>query len=694
MRGRPRLNALRSSWYSAGRLPRAAAPCDARGTHSPGCTLAAGRTVATAAGAPADRTEASPTPAYRGGEPSALAATLAHVEGDLAHGLPSLDTASALRALIARTSAPCAEAHWRDICALYFASIDRHVRADDLAAADAAHMQLSTLVSARFAHDCTLRDRAVSVRLLLAHARAGSDVHAAWIATRRLHPRISATETSPAVRTLLRSGALRDAMRIVQWHVRQHWAGWQPAPSRALLHHVMVQMRLVERILAVPLPLHRGSLPGALPAGAPRPNASGVLHATPTLVHEYADALAALGALLRDNCLPLVTPEKEDIAWLIKLLYRFDSLAAPWSAHLPHALRRHLRRASSTIGAVLPVYLRRLPSGAPCAAPLHAPCAQPERAAHFAPVLGAQAYNALIHYTLSCASNPRWCRRVLEHMTRIRRPPLAPNQVTMTILLRRATRTGVDALAAYALELGSHLGARGTPPWRAVPLVGGAPPLLSVARLLTHVDEAVAQDDTRRLLALLHHVMQRRLHTDRRSRVRAAGIVAVLYPELRSDADEPRPGAHHVEVYTAALQLAACAGNRALALRVWQLAKAASAAAAAPLPPAAATVLVQLLATETRTGVRRMGRARARRARAPAQQVRLVALEEYEWLRQHWLTGAQEPDGRFYVALLRLLRRTAPLAASDAALARVLSDIHTLGLAASPRLQAAIRQVE
>ena len=109
--------------------------------------------------------------------------------------------------------------------------------------------------------------------------------------------------------------------------------------------------------------------------------------------------------------------------------------------------------------------------------------------------------------------------------------------------------------------------------------------------------------------------------------------------------------------------------------------------------------------------------ARAPTARARWQQwrqVRTVGAEEYEWLVRHWglspllreehsvvgrLPDARaHVDAQFYVALLRLLRRTAPHGASwahaaraDAALALVVRDIHRLGLADALPLHMAMR---
>lgn len=567
---------------------------------------------------------------------------------------------------------------WPDVAAMYLDAVET---ASTLDVASALFSELASLAPRNTA---TL-PRVGAVGLRVFHAAAAphapsSIVREVWLALRELS-RPSPHDTAPTIRTLLLRNRLGDATRMLQWHIRQHWHHGHPAPSRALMHTLMIQMRTVERVLRT----RQAPAPG-------RFGASGALYA------EYAAALAVLGTLLRDNCLPLVPHDKEDITWLIKLLYDFDALGyrAPLTG-----------RAERTIHATLPRFVQRLPCGRPpyntsAVARIPHPSSRNDRANYFVPVLSERSYNALVQYTLHHANSPRACRQVLEHMTHVRTPPLAPSAVTVNILLRQATRRRLDALGAYALELGASLDPART--WvreEDVTLPSAEGPdasalalHLSPPRLLAHLDEALAQNDTYRLVALVQHIALCRLRTAAQpDGVRAVSVVLRLYPELRRTRPHTSAqAAHHPRVYTATLYLAARAHKTALALRVWRLLKQACAANARPVPPAAAAAVMRLLADaggRQRSTMPWAGRRRLQRD-VRAQQARTVALQEYAWLLRHWaaLGGARGADAGVYVPLLRLLRRTAM--APDGAYARVLEDIDALGLGSSPRLMQAL----
>lgn len=539
-------------------------------------------------------------------ESSRAPARLGAVRAALHH--PSLENAASLDAavdalaheLVRSRPAPDAPVY-RELHAMFFACIRRLVRDGD---AQRAGELLDVLVRLAPHTPLCARHRALLLRVLGEPCAFAP----AWRAVRRWMPDAAPHETTQAVRALLRVNAVGEASRVVQWHVRRFRRLGTPPPSFALLHNVMVQMRFVGT--------HLDAAPAEVQAS-------------------YTDALVRLGTLLREHQLPL-PGAREDMAWLIKLLYTYD--LAPL-AHRPHPRTLRVLRTS------LPMYVDRLP------------------AAHDTrtPPLSSATYNALVQYTLHYAHNPLWCRRVLEHMTHIRTPPLPPSPALVTILLRQATRRRLGALGLYALELDA-------PP--------AAPP--HTPRLLVHVERAVAIGDTHRLIALLQFITALHLRSARHTHgVRAASVAQRVLPMLhrRRAAQAPR-GA---DVSAAVFTLAARAGKLGLALRIWRWMKQQS--VHAPISVHTGTVLMQLLADAVRKPHARLPRwatrRGARRRRAP-DEVRVLALEEYAFLVQHWCATAHAPpDVRFYRPLLRIVRRTAHT--PDAALARIWADMAVLG---------------
>ncbi|WFD03170.1 hypothetical protein MOBT1_001859 [Malassezia obtusa] len=514
---------------------------------------------------------------------------------------PLQTSVDALRAELARARPAPDAPVYGELHAMVFGCVRRLLRAGDArGAAEALHALAALAPRARL---CA-KHRALALRVL-------GDVRAfpaAWRAVRRLVPDVAPSETTHAVRALLRANGVGAACRVLQWHVRRFWREDAPPPSFALMHNLMIQMRYV---------------------------AARIDTAPPPLQASYTEALMHLGALLRENRLPL-PGAREDVAWLIKLLYTYDARWAPATQ----------RRAVRVIQTALPMYVQRLPADGART-----------------PSLSAPAYNALVQYTLHYAQNPHWCRGVLEHMTHTRTPPLPPSPALVTILLRQATRRRLAALGAFALELHT-------------PRAPHAPER-SGARLLQHVEGAVADGDTHRLVALLQYITALRLRgAARADGVRAASVARRVLPALGRRRTRAAPP--HADVSAAVLTLAAKAGKIGLALRIWRWMKQRS--AREPISVPAATVLMQMLAEAVRKPRATLPRWAARRnvRRRGPHEVRLLALEEYAFLLRHWCAAAHAPpDVRFFRPLLRILRRTTH--PNDVAFARILADMAVLG---------------
>lgn len=472
------------------------------------------------------------------------------------------------------------------------------------------------------------------------------------------------SDTTPLTRRLILSNRLGEAMRILQWHIQQHWLRQAPAPSRAVMHTLMIQMRTVERVLRLRTP--------------PSPGRFGASRA---LYTDYCYALVALGSLLRENYLPLVPAHKEDITWLIQLLAHFPAL----EYHAPHAAQ-----AAQEIRHVLPVWIERLPCGRTPQPDFFTPPPQrtrrSDRATYFVPVLSERSYNALLQYTLQHTDNPQACWRVLEHMTRERSPPLKPGPVTVNILVRQAARRRWPALGSYALAL-----QRADPSAVALPALPAPTASMREAEplyLLASVDEALRDHDTYRLVALLQHIRHSQLRSPQQPHgIRATSVLLRVYPELRRKRTWPSaPIAHHPHVYVASLQLAAAAGHINMAMRIWRLLKQMCIAHRQPVPTQAMVEVLRLLVRVGRR--RRWVYARHEHERDSYKtQACMIALQEYAWLLHHWSALGTPPEVDVYVALLRLLRR---IGDQDAAYARVVDDIYALGLASIPRLQQAL----
>ncbi|WFD35300.1 hypothetical protein MCUN1_002151 [Malassezia cuniculi] len=517
-----------------------------------------------------------------------------------------------------------------DVSRLYLGAASAHAASG--CDADAAYVleQLATL------------GRRCDPSLLFGVLRASKNPAKLWDAALSLLPGpIHPREYTPLVRQLVRNGHVGRATLLLSAAIRSFWHGGPEAsaPSRALVHNVMVEMKIVRRVLVKHTP--------------------GALKPCPELFQEYAEALLAFGELLSENYLPLVADDKESLAWLIKHLYSFHEVASEWHSAVPDAPVLDVLHRSAVILALV---IDRLPDGAP--APKTASRqVRADRQRYFCQPYGEQTYSALVHYTLTHADKPSWCRHVLEHMARIRSPPLALSRVTVNTLVQQATRRRLGDLAKYALELD---------PLHRHP---SRQESTAQARLLARLDEAIDAGDTFRLAALLQYIATQRLHRSSEGALKATSVIYRVYPELRlltswrssqemqppsssssslssssssSQPQSPSAAVYHPRVLTAALHVTMVAGNVPLALRVWSILKLAAHQSVVHrpwhVPIQAATLLFDLLG-------------RCARKRAPGStRAAEIALQEYEWLLEHWAHAPQKLDSRFFHALLRVLR--------------------------------------
>lgn len=469
--------------------------------------------------------------------------------------------------------------------------------------------------------------------------------------------RPAAKDTARTVRKLILMNRLSDAMYIIDWHIRQYWNHGAPPPSRGLMHTVMIQMKTVEQVLRMRPP----PLPGRFTA-------------TPDLYAEYASALAILGTLLSENYLPLVPAHKEDITWLVKHLTHFYTL----EYDVPSA-----SDAQASIYRAVPEFLHRLPCGRdPDASNIKArpslpqPSCQADRAEFFLPVLSERTYNVLVQYALQHDEQPQWCRLVLEHMMHERNPPIVPDNVTANILLQQANKRHMHDLALHALE------------WGACPLSPDEPSVpteMSSQRLLTHLDDAIREENIFRIEGLIYHFVQSWLQCyERPDGVPAMQVLGRLYPQLRQrQASQISRVACDPRIFTASLYLAARSNRKGLVLQMWQLMKDHCDVAQQMVAPESATVFMNYLAH----AARRSKKHAQSNGDGHAQQLCRVALQEYAWLLEHWSTHDQHPPARMYVPLLRLLRRSK---GQEATYARLVDDIYALKLSDSPRLRRVI----
>lgn len=552
---------------------------------------------------------------------------------------------------------------WRDIMATY---LDAASSKSALPVAVEAFTQLALLapLAPQLTHQQAVQKAGVQLLTRLASDDKSQGVRAVWRALTVLGAPTPST-TAPIVRRLVLRNRLSDALYVLRWQIQEYWLVGAPVPSRAVMHTVMIQMRVVEEVLRT--------------RAAPSPGRFG---ASDPLYDEYAAALSMLGVLLRENFFPLLPHAKEDVTWLLKLLARFPQLR--FRTPLAALRRRQVRQS-------LRVFLERLPCGRPPATAAFFTAVPQisrriDREKYFVPVLSERSYNVLIHYTLQHADRLPQCRHLLEHMTRERCPPLSPSDVTVNILVRQATRLKMPALAEFALELGTNVQPALSPPppdsvWES--------PALDTPRLLAMLDEALRDADTHRVAALVHHIGRFHLRSATNPHgVRATSVLLRMYPELRRKRPrENLPVVYDAGVGTAALRLAARSQHVTLALHVWRLLKQSCIAQSQPMPPAAAAVMMQLLARiagRPRWVYTRRGRERD----TSSQQIVLIALREYAWLLHHGGATQSAPRIDVYIPLLRLLRRTR---SHRDIVARVVGDMHALGLADHPRLQQALR---
>lgn len=476
--------------------------------------------------------------------------------------------------------------------------------------------------------------------LMLGVLGAARDPAAVWDAVVGVLGAPAPRECAHIVRTLLHRGCIGRAAKLVGAAVRSSWLRDTPPPSRALVHTLMIETKIVRRVLLEHTP--------------------GRLQPSAALFAEYADALVALGELLADNYMPIVADEKESLAWLIKHLYLFGDAAAEWRRAVPDA---PVHAIAARVDHILEAVVARLPDGAP-PPPLASRRSREDRQRFFCKPYGAQTYSALVHYTLSHANRPSWCRHVLEHMARKRTPPLSLSRTAVNTLVQQAARRRISELASSALEITSY----DCPSHESS----------AQARLLARLDEAIHDCDTYRIAALLQYIARLRMRHRSEGSVRPSSALYRVYPELarfvswrksRTRPPPPPSAVYHPYVFTAALQVASAAGDLDLAVRLWGIIKLASYKSMVHrpwrVPVHAATLLFDFLA--------RMAYRRPVRRRAAS-----LAFAEYEWLLRHWAGTTEMLDARFFAALLRVLH-TDPH--SRARRLRVLRDMAALGIA-------------
>ncbi|WFC99687.1 hypothetical protein MYAM1_002432 [Malassezia yamatoensis] len=501
---------------------------------------------------------------------------------------------------------------YQEIYTMVMSAIRRLLKQGDVQAAAEALQCLDSMAPQL---PLTPRHRTMMLHLL-GHPEAFSTT---WRFIRRSMRDVTPSETTHAMRALLRVNHVGEAARILQWHVRRFRRKGTPPPSSALMHNFMIQMRFL----------------GSRVDLAPR-----------VLQNSYTEALVHFGTLLRENSLPLPS-SREDLAWLIKSLYLYQN--ADWAKQMN-------QWSSNVILACLPMYVQRLPD-----------IGDPRW-----PPITSSSYNALVQYTLSYAQNPHWCRLVLNHMANSRDPLLPPSSELVTILLRQAVRKKSAALGAYALELNS-------------PDPGDDACLQTGARLLYHVECAVRDQNTYRLVSLLHYITALRLSPKRQlQHVQASSVARRVIPFLFRR--RPIPVVPDPDVSHALLLLAAKAGKVTLCLRIWYWMK--QHATRVPIRLASATVFMQLLAESARMPRNTLSRwavhSPVGQRRRALHDLRLLALNEYSFLLQHWYSRrADLPDQQFFRCLLRVMRRTSH--PHDTATARILKDMKTLNVAIPAR---------
>lgn len=538
---------------------------------------------------------------------------------------------------------------WHDIVDMYltWANNAHHAPKDAMR----LYCALASLAPNAPRLDTNLRRRALTQgRDLLAYCIAQNDdptqlnIHEVWAAVQVLcAPTI--LDMTPFIRRHIRDNRLSEATYLLDEYVRACWEHGTRPPSRGLMHTLMIQMMVVERVL------WRRPVP-----------AKGQFGASQTLFEQYAVALARVGALLAQQYLPLVASDKEDIAWLVKLLTTFPKLGYDTS---------RVREAATTIHAALPSFLAYLPSGQPMPAD-YVPqrTSRIDRAQFLLPVLNEPTYNALMHYTFERVDRPEWCRQLLEHMTQLRCPPLYPDPVTINILFRQSMQRRMYDLGLYALELGTD-----APHETALDSSG--------TRIRMHLADALTDDDPKRVWGIVRHMCTASASLD--SSEHLTSVVRLMYPELRLTHPEPcKPFMRRSYFYVMAMRLAARAQNMPLMFDVYRLCKQVCVSQPRPMPRRVATTLMRLLDASVSVPKHQD----VFLCNEDMHDVRFLALQEYAWVMQHnRKLHAPLPVG-VYVPLLRLLRRTSRRTpGADSAYARVVNDIYTMKIAHNPRLE-------
>ncbi|THH13321.1 hypothetical protein EW146_g6880 [Bondarzewia mesenterica] len=156
------------------------------------------------------------------------------------------------------------------------------------------------------------------------------------------------------------------------------------------------------------------------------------------LFAESSQSLAILASALDTRQLPMY-----QLSFLIRLLYSYPRNNTQVWATQRNGQARQLN-AYSYFHSVLVRLALSLPSGTPWGIVLY-----PKT---WLRPLDIESYNALIHYALRHRYSMDLAQKVINHMTDVRQPPLSPNTITYSILLRSSTLLRRNDMAEQVLQ--------------------------------------------------------------------------------------------------------------------------------------------------------------------------------------------------------------------------------------------------
>jgi hypothetical protein len=159
-------------------------------------------------------------------------------------------------------------------------------------------------------------------------------------------------------------------------------------------------------------------------------------HVDGPLFSDASQALAIFASELNVHGIPFT-----DLATLIKIMYSYPQCQHSVWVTLPSG-ERQSRNAYRYFHEVLLNLLCSLPDQRL----LDLNTSRP-------PSLNLRSYNALLHYALRYRHSVTLANRVLHHMTELRKPPLAPNSATYSVLLRGSTLMRRNDIAENILRL-------------------------------------------------------------------------------------------------------------------------------------------------------------------------------------------------------------------------------------------------